>query len=70
MQLRGSEYRSKEVERVLGASTQKPGERDAELTRGHAELVRAYAEATKSCVVPQRASVGDAEALEADAAPP
>ena len=62
MQLRGSEYRSREVEIVPRGSAQKPGERDGEPARAHAEVAR-------SCVVPQRASVGDAEALRADAVP-
>lgn len=70
MQLRGSEYRSRKAERVLGASAQKPRERDAEQARGHAKLVSAHAEAAKSCTVPERAIMGDTEALEADAMPP
>ena len=57
-----------EVERQR-ASTQKQGERDAEPARGHAELVRAYAEVAKNCTVPEIASVGDAEALEVDTMP-
>lgn len=67
VELRGSECRSREVERVPGASMQKPGERDAESTR---EPVRAHAKAAKSCAVPERANVGDVKALEVDAVPP
>ena len=35
----------------------------------HVEPARAHIEASKSCAVPQRASVGDAEALRADTVP-
>ena len=53
MQLRGSEYRSREVERVLGESMQKLGERDAEPARGHTEPARAHTEVAKSCAEPE-----------------
>lgn len=63
MQLKSSEYRSRGAKKVPRASAQKPGEREAELARGHVEAAR-------SCAVPERASVGDAKALEADVVPP
>jgi len=36
----------------------------------HPEPARAHIEAARSCAVPKRASVGDAEALRADVVPP
>ena len=63
MQLRGSEYRSREADIVPGGSAQKSAERDVEPTRAHAE-------AANSCTVPQRANVGGAESLMVDTMPP
>ena len=40
---------------------------DKESARGHAEAARGHAKATKSCAVPKRASVGDAESQRANA---
>ena len=70
MQLRGNEYKSREAERVPGASALKLGERDAKPVRGRTEPVRAHAKVARSCAVLKRANVGDAEALEVDAVPP
>ena len=36
----------------------------------HAEAARAHAKAARSCAVPERASVSDAEALRVDVVPP
>lgn len=69
MQLRSNEYRSGEAESVLRASAQKPGERDMEPARGHAKQVRAHAKAARSSTMLERASVGDADTLEADIVP-
>lgn len=59
MQLRGSECKRRGAERVLGASAQKPGERDVKLARGHAKPVRAHAEAARSYAVPREPAWGD-----------